>query len=49
MGKTIRRLPDEQQLEEQEEDTEDLRELKQLLREEREAMPKGRVLYWREF
>jgi general secretion pathway protein K len=49
MGKTIRRLPDEQQLEEQEEDTEDLRELKKLLREEREAMPKGRVLYWREF
>lgn len=49
MGKTIRRLPDEKQLAEQEEDSEDLRELKTLLREEREAMPKGRVLYWREY
>jgi len=49
MGKTFRRLPDEEQLEEQEQDSEDLRELKQLLRQEREAMPKGRVMYWREY
>ncbi|MEM1347064.1 MAG: hypothetical protein AAGI01_00810 [Myxococcota bacterium] len=49
MGKTFRRLPDEEQLEEREQDTEDLRELKQQLREQREAMPKGRVMYWREY
>lgn len=48
MSKTIRRLPDEEQLAEQEDDSEDVRQLKQLLREERELMPKGRVLYWRE-
>lgn len=49
MGKTLRRLPDEKQLEEQETDSEDLKTLKELLKDERERMPKGRVLYWREF
>ncbi len=48
MQKTIRRLPNEQQLTEQESDSEDIRALKQALREERELMPKGRVLYQRE-
>lgn len=49
MNKTQRRLPDEKKLAEQEQDTEDLKALKNQLREEREQMPKGRVLFWREY
>ena len=48
MSKTVRRLPDEEQVTEDEADSEDIRDLKQALREERELMPKGRVLYWKE-
>ena len=47
MSKTMRRMPNEDELLGQEDDSEDVRNLKQLLREERELMPKGRVLYWR--
>lgn len=48
-GKTIRRLPNEQELAEQETDSEDLKQLKELLNTTRQNMPKGRVLYWREY
>jgi len=47
--KTVRRLPDEKQLEIQESDEERLKELKEALKATREAMPKGRFLYWREY
>ncbi len=49
VSKTARRMPDEEDLEEQDDDPEALKEAKQALRDEREAMPKGRVLYWREY
>lgn len=47
-GKPVRRLPNEQKLTENEDDPEQVKELKKALRETRETMPKGRVLYWRE-
>lgn len=47
MNKTMRRLPEEEELEQQEDDSEDLKELKEALKEQREFMPKGRILYWR--
>lgn len=48
-GKTIRKLPNEQELEAQESDSEDLKQLRELLNTTRQNMPKGRVLYWREY
>lgn len=47
--KTVRRLPDEKQLEETEQDDERLKDLKEALKEQLNTMPKGRVLYWREY
>lgn len=47
-GKTVRRLPNEKQLTENAEDPEEIQALKEALREQRDTMPKGRVLYWRE-
>ena len=47
-GKTLRRLPDEQQLLEDVTDSEETATIKEALRETREQMPKGRVLYWQE-
>lgn len=47
MNKTMRRLPDEKELEAQEDDGEDLKALKEELKQQRELMPKGRILYWR--
>lgn len=47
-GKTVRRLPNEQELTENEDDPEEVKELKKALRDTRKTMPKGRVLYWRE-
>ncbi|RDV38559.1 hypothetical protein DV096_07030 [Bradymonadaceae bacterium TMQ3] len=46
-GKTQRRTPDERLLEDQEEDSEEASELRTALREQREEMARGRVLYWR--
>ena len=46
-GKTQRRTPDERLLEEQEDDSEEVSELRTALREQREEMARGRVLYWR--
>lgn len=46
-GKTLRRLPEEEHLLEQLGDLEDEDVLRQMLRDEREQMPRGRVLYWR--
>lgn len=46
-GKTIRRLPDERLVLQRESNEEIAEELRQALREEREQMPRGRVLYWR--
>lgn len=46
-SKTIRRLPDERIILERESNEEIAEELRQALREEREQMPRGRVLYWR--
>lgn len=48
MNKTMYRLPEEQALKEQEDDGEDLKLLKEALKEQRDLMPKGRILYWRE-
>ena len=48
MNKTMRRMPAEEELEAQEDDTEDLQALKEELAAQRQLMPKGRVLYWRE-
>lgn len=48
-AKTNRRLPDEQQLAEQETDSEDLKNLKEALKQTRQNMPRGRILYWREY
>ncbi|MFP4599043.1 MAG: hypothetical protein ACLFVJ_12370 [Persicimonas sp.] len=47
-GKSVRRLPDEDKLTEDVDDDEEVAELKEALRETRQTMPKGRVLYWRE-
>lgn len=47
--KTVRRLPDEEQLEIQASDDERLKELKEALSQQRDTMPKGRWLYWREY
>ena len=47
--KTVRRLPDEKQLEAQESDPERLKELKAAVKDTRAAMPKGRWMYWREY
>lgn len=47
-GKTIRRLPDEKLLTEDIDDDEQVKDLKEALRELRETIPKGRVLYWSE-
>lgn len=47
-GKTIRRLPDESLLTEDMNDAEQIKEIKDALRELRETIPKGRVLYWSE-
>ncbi len=49
VSKTARRMPNEEDIEEQEDDPDALREAKQALRDARETMPKGRVLYWREY
>ncbi len=46
-GKTIRRLPDERLLLEREDDDEYAAEIREALREERDQMPRGRLLYWR--
>ncbi len=48
LGKTVRRMPDEQQLEAQETDPEALRALRDAMRLQRAQMPRGRILYWRE-
>jgi general secretion pathway protein K len=47
--KTIRRLPDEDQLEVEATDDERFNELREALKEQRKSMPKGRWLYWREY
>lgn len=47
-GKTIRRLPDEKLLTEDMDDDEQVKEIKEALREMRETIPKGRILYWSE-
>lgn len=47
-SKTVRRLPDEKKLTEDVDDPEQVKELKKALRQRRDTMPKGRVLYWRE-
>lgn len=46
--KTLRRMPNEEQLIGRESDPEALEEIRTMLREETERMAKGRVLYWRE-
>ena len=48
-GKTIRRLPQEEQLLSAlgDDESEEAQEIRDLLRQEREEMPNGRVLYWR--
>lgn len=46
--KTLRRLPNEDQMIGRESDPEVLQEIRSMLREETERMAKGRVLYWRE-
>ncbi len=48
-GKTIRRLPQEEQLldEIQDDESEEAEAMREALRQEREEMPNGRVLYWR--
>ena len=48
-GKTLRRLPNERQLIGQQTDSEDIRQLRELLNTTRMMMPKGRILYWREY
>ncbi len=47
--KTVRRLPDEDELEAEESDPERLKEMKDALKAQRAAMPHGRWLYWREY
>lgn len=47
-SKSLRRLPDEKALTEDVDDPEQVTELKEALREMRNTMPKGRVLYWRQ-
>lgn len=46
-GKTIRRVPADEVILQRESDEELIKELKDALRQEREQMPRGRVLYWR--
>lgn len=46
--KTLRRLPNEDALEERESDSEQLKELKEALQERRKRVPRGRALFWRE-
>lgn len=48
-GKTLRRLPEEEQMLDSLADTEseEADEMRDMLREEQEEMPRGRVLYWR--
>lgn len=47
-GKSVRRLPAEELLTEDVDDDEQSKEIKEALRELRETIPKGRVLYWSE-
>jgi general secretion pathway protein K len=47
-NKPIRRLPNEQQLEQRETDSEELKSMKEALNKRRETMPKGRIYFWRE-
>lgn len=48
-NRTIRRLPSEKQLEDQETDPEALKELKEARREQLKGLPRGRIMYWREY
>lgn len=48
-NKTVRRLPSEKQMEEQANDPEALKELKRQRRAASDQMPRGRVLFWREY
>ena len=48
-NKTIRRLPSEDAIEEEESDPDVLKELKAARREQLKEIPKGRVLFWREY
>jgi type II secretory pathway component PulK len=48
IGKTVRRLPDERSLEDRAGDPEELRDLKRVMRDTKQALPKGRILFWRE-
>lgn len=47
-GKTIRRLPGEDELSQDEDDPEEIKQLKDALEQRRATMPRGRVMYWRE-
>lgn len=48
-NRTVRRLPSERQLEDQETDPDALKELKEARREQLKELPKGRIMYWREY
>jgi hypothetical protein len=47
-SKTVRRLPNEQSIQNIQQDSQQSQELRQALREREDTMPRGRVLYWRE-